>query len=146
MAYSDYSETLVRLLGIQSTFYFAELSRETFSKRLKDPEEQRPKSELKGELNAIEQKLLTLSADLVNARRDYYTAAARVAIYGDSETLSFVKLVSEEVNHGIVNINKKNITDVLVSMRDYVGAENAKWCDVWASIFPRSQHNSEYSC
>lgn len=107
-AYSDFVSAFVRLVGVQSAASAAKMSVQAQTDE-SDPEE----------VSWVKDQNRKLRAESVDAEIEYFSARARIAAYGDPQTIRFVSEIKGQLNKE----NKRKVIDALKAMRAHIGAD-----------------------
>ena len=110
-AYADFGSAFVRLVGVQSAAAAAQSALATMSKQAH--------GKTAKEADWTEDQHLRLRVESIAAEIEYFSAKARIAVYGDSATIGFVKGLGGRLDEA----NKEKLIKTLKAMRAHLGAE-----------------------
>ena len=109
MAYADFGNAFVRLVGVQSAAGAAKAALDGLSRQANGNNAK--------EADWTEEQYRRLRAESIAAEIEYFSAKARISVYGDPATIEFVKGIG-----GKLDGNKEKLIDALKAMRDHLGA------------------------
>ena len=116
-AYADFGSAFVRLVGLQAAAKTAKSKIDRMSK-LSEQSKQASGYDVK-EATWTEDQYSSLRAQSIAAEIEYFSAKARIAVYGDPATIEFVKEISGSLDDGA----KANLIKAQEAMRAHLGAD-----------------------
>ena len=111
MAYADFGSAFVRLVGVQSAAGAAQSALVRLSQQANGNNAE--------EAAWTEEQYRRLRVESIVAEIEYFSAKARISVYGDSATIEFVKGIGGRLDEA----NKEKLIKALKAMRAHLGAD-----------------------